>query len=174
MVREPEWRAGNAAPVCWPANHHAAPSEDPITTMSLRPSRGFTLVELMIVLVVLGILAAIAIPNMILMTARAKEAGTKSNMHTLQVAAEDYAVAFDGYYSTILDATHIADRLPQNFRNPFSGASGTGAWEDRASMNSDPNPVPGISSYADSLNNTYNIKGFGRLSALLFVVTQGQ
>ena len=143
--------------------------------MSHRPSHGFTLVELMIVVVIIGILAAIAIPNMIMMVGRAKEAGTKSNMHTLQVAAEDYAVAWDGNYATVLDASHIGDRLPENFRNPFNHLTGSGnAWEDRASMLSNPNPVPGITSYADSSNNTYNIKRYGKLNTLLFVISQGQ
>ena len=143
--------------------------------MSQRPSHGFTLVELMIVVVIIGILAAIAIPNMINMVGRAKEGATKSNMHTLQIAAEDYAVAWDGNYATVLDASHIADRLPQNFKNPFNHLTGAAnAWEDRASMLMNPNPVPGICSYADSANNTYNIKGYGKLSTLLFVITQGQ
>src|SRR5467141_2878774 len=125
----------------------------------MRNQRGFTLIELMIVVVIIGILAAIAIPNFIAMQNRAKEGSTKANMHTLQLAAEDYGVTYDGVYATVIDATHISDRLPSNFKNPFDGTSGSGgAWEARATMGGNPASTSGLTSYADSANNTYNIK----------------
>ena len=89
-----------------------------------RNQKGFTLIELMIVVVIIGILAAIAIPNFIAMQNRAKEGSTKANMHTLQLAAEDYGVAYDGVYATTISLPSlIADRLPGNFKNPFNATA---------------------------------------------------
>jgi prepilin-type N-terminal cleavage/methylation domain-containing protein len=52
--------------------------------------KGFTLVELMIVIAIIGILAGIAIPQIGNMTRKAHEAGTKGNLATMRAALSIY------------------------------------------------------------------------------------
>jgi len=90
-------------------------------------TKGFTLIELMIVVVIIGILVAIAMPNFTRMTINAKEAAVKSNCRTTQLAAEDFAIQNDAVYaadmtSTTIGGDTIVNMLPQSalLTNPFA------------------------------------------------------
>ena len=86
--------------------------------MKYKINNGFTLIELMIIIVIIGILAAIAIPNIIKIINRAKEASVRSNMHTVQFEVESYQVYHPESYPSYVDV--IKHRLSVHLKNPFN------------------------------------------------------
>ena len=134
---------------------------------------GFTLIELMVVVVIIGILAAIGVQSMLSMHARAYEAATKHNCHTVQLVAEDFAIQNGAVYADDVDTdvssggqTMLA-LLPSGsaLNNPFTKVAtepvnGTAA-------------TPGQSGYAPIIQNGasvgYTITGYGKNRVILTV-----
>src|SRR5438128_3165605 len=57
-----------------------------------KPDSGFTLIELLIVIAIIGILAAIAIPNLLNAVQRGKQKRTMGDMRALATAIEAYHI----------------------------------------------------------------------------------
>ncbi|MEO0234210.1 MAG: prepilin-type N-terminal cleavage/methylation domain-containing protein [candidate division WOR-3 bacterium] len=135
--------------------------------------KGFTLIELMIVVVIIGILAAIAIPNFVQIIDKAKISSVKANMHTFQVAIETISVDSGGVYPQT-DVT--TSYLPQNFKNPYTQATGDGGsyvWLSEANSQGivgyeTPNPDGGAAAGQD-----YKITGFGKDTLVDLILTPG-
>jgi len=136
-----------------------------------RDPKGFTLIELMIVVLIIGILAAIAIPNFQNMRERALEANIKRNCHVVQLAAEDFAVQNDGVYSDagadLLGLLPGAALLENSFTKvrtePQFGAAGAAAGE-----------IGIVAIVAAGVNVGYTINGIGRQGEILLLIASGQ
>jgi len=85
--------------------------------VSLKTSqrRGFTLVELAIVVLVIGILAAVAAPKMVSTASTARSNGTKQSLAVIRDALEMYK-SQNGSYPT---AANIATALQPMLSGPF-------------------------------------------------------
>ena len=66
----------------------------------MRRNSGFTLIELLIVVAIIGIIAAIAIPNLLNAIDRSKQKRTMADMRSIGTACESYQVD-NNYYPTL-------------------------------------------------------------------------
>jgi general secretion pathway protein G len=112
-------------------------------------SRGFSLIELLVVLMILGLIASVVVPNLI-------GQGEKANASAAETQIQRLAMAIDEYY---LDT----GRPPQNLRDlverPGSASNWNGPYVNNALMN-DPWGNPYNYRYPGQ-HRTYDIFSYG-------------
>jgi type II secretion system protein G len=103
---------------------------------SFKPSHAFTLIELLIVVAIIAILAAIAVPNFLEAQIRAKVSRAKADMRTMATALEQYHVDNNGYpdiFTRLLVITTPIQYISTVPRDIFRAQQQTGShrWQQR-------------------------------------------
>ncbi len=80
-----------------------------------RAQSGYTLIELMIVVVIIGILAAVAIPQFTVAVLKTQEGTTKSNLGALRTALSLYYGDTEGAYPTDISCLTQDGRYLRSF-----------------------------------------------------------
>ena len=103
----------------------------------MKGQKGFTLIELIIVIAIIAILAAVAIPNYLAFRDRANISAAKDALGSLRTALEAYA-ADKGYYCPIKGTTYTEKTF--SYLEPDyidSVAKLTASWNDVTSVSID-------------------------------------
>ena len=106
--------------------------------MKLRNRKGFTLIELMIVVAIIGILAAIAIPNFLRFQAKSKQSEAKELLSTVYTAEAAY-FAEQNVYGSLSNAGFTPSSTPKYYTgivNNFTFTAGS-SFTATASANID-------------------------------------
>lgn len=121
-------------------------------SMFKKNKKGFTLIELMIVVAIIGILAAIAIPRFAQMLERSREGATKGNLGAIRSSVSIYYGDKEGTWPTDLTTNFTA------YINPMPPAKATPLGNSSAVSN-----VAAVPSATGTLGWAFDTSGSGNV-----------
>ncbi|MBF0527852.1 MAG: prepilin-type N-terminal cleavage/methylation domain-containing protein [Deltaproteobacteria bacterium] len=104
----------------------------------MRSPSGFTLIEIMIVMAVIGILAAIAIPQFASYRQTAQDGSAKSALHQLAKAQEDYYSQRNTYALSRANLTNVSGWTVESTVTVAVLAASISSWSATARHNASP------------------------------------
>ncbi len=90
--------------------------------------RGFTLLEVLLVLVILGVIAAMVVPNLLGTQERANEKATRASIAGLEETMKTYAVEHSARYPETLDVLLNPTDAQGNAQKPYLDDTPKDAW----------------------------------------------
>jgi len=97
----------HGAPAVWPdkSRENVELFREPVKAMIKRKQAGFSLIELLIVVAIILIISAIALPNLMVARMSANEASAVQSLRTIQSAETAYSTTFPavGFSATLAD-----------------------------------------------------------------------
>jgi prepilin-type N-terminal cleavage/methylation domain-containing protein len=93
----------------------------------MKTRKGFTLIELMIVVAIIGILAAVAIPKFADLIRRSSEGATRGNLGALRSALNVYYADMEGFFPTDMQSMTVNGKylsaIPESKLPPYHSDS---------------------------------------------------